>query len=605
MSSLQIHVTAAGRAALVNAPNTGTVSTRVSRVGVSASGTGLSGGALAGEIKRLSTFAGMAVADDTIHVTIRDDSEDAYALRAFALYLDDGTLFAWYAQAGVILEKSAQAMLLLATDVRFVQVDATSLTFGSTDWLNPPATTMVQGVVELADNAESIAGADAVRAMTPAGTKAMLDDRFGAGAPSGLAKGLLSLATAALMRAAIGLGNAATRNEGAGQGLDADLLDGQHGAYYRDWNNLQNRPAAYPPSGHLHAWAEIDGVPSTATRWPTFAEVTEKPVAYPPSQHVHAAAEVTSGVFDGARIPSLPISKIDQLAAALASKTAKAPGYWPGNDANTLTEFGGHQFTSGSLNTPHGDWATVLSVGQGDRSFQLANSWNYGAEFYLRQQNAGNWSRPLRIWHDGNFDPGSKANVGHGHAIGEVSGLQGALDAKFDKAGGTLSGDVAIRKGVPIFNMVSADGTRGYRLVSNVGDGVNYGFAIDVFNGSTWAAGLALSPGGALAASGGYDFGSSRKLKTIEGPVPYGLAEVEAMELAAGRYRPEYNDDGRKRLFFVAEQLAGLVPEAVDMEGVEFNGERVPAIKLDQILPVMARAIQELAAEVRALKAER
>lgn len=110
---------------------------------------------------------------------------------------------------------------------------------------------------------------------------------------------------------------------------------------------------------------------------------------------------------------------------------------------------------------------------------------------------------------------------------------------------------------------------------------------------------------GTINPSGGYDFGSSKKLKDIDGPVPYGLAAVERMELAAGYYKPEYNDDGRRRLFFVAEQLAELVPEAVDMEGVEFNGERVPSIKLDQLLPVMAKAIQELAAEVRALKAGR
>ncbi len=30
--------------------------------------------------------------------------------------------------------------------------------------------------------------------------------------------------------------------DGAGNGLDADLLDGQHGDYYRDWNNMTNIP---------------------------------------------------------------------------------------------------------------------------------------------------------------------------------------------------------------------------------------------------------------------------------------------------------------------------------------------------------------------------
>lgn len=33
--------------------------------------------------------------------------------------------------------------------------------------------------------------------------------------------------------------------EGSGSGLDADLLDGQHGSYYRDWNNLTGVPSGF------------------------------------------------------------------------------------------------------------------------------------------------------------------------------------------------------------------------------------------------------------------------------------------------------------------------------------------------------------------------
>ncbi|MEN3032957.1 hypothetical protein, partial [Chromobacterium amazonense] len=62
---------------------------------------------------------------------------------------------------------------------------------------------------------------------------------------------------------------------------------------------------------------------------------------------------------------------------------------------------------------------------------------------------------------------------------------------------------------------------------------------------------LQLNAAGALWTAGGFDTGSSRKLKNIEGALPYGLAAVEQMELAAGHYKPEYNDDGRRRLFFV------------------------------------------------------
>ena len=39
-----------------------------------------------------------------------------------------------------------------------------------------------------------------------------------------------------------GLGFFDTSNDGSGSGLDADLLDGQHGSYYSNYNNLSNKP---------------------------------------------------------------------------------------------------------------------------------------------------------------------------------------------------------------------------------------------------------------------------------------------------------------------------------------------------------------------------
>lgn len=231
-------VTAAGRAALVNASNTGTAPVTIAQVGVS--GTAVvptpAMTALPGETKRIATLSGDVVADDTIHLIVRDESTDIFTVRSFGLYLADGTLFAIYGQAPVILEKSAQAMMLLAIDVRFADVSAAMLTFGDANFLNPPATTEMQGVVELATDAESEEGTDTQRAVTPKGMKSAvtnwLNSRFGNGAPSNFVKELLTSASAAAMRLALGLKSAALKDEGAGNNLDADMLDGQHGAYY-------------------------------------------------------------------------------------------------------------------------------------------------------------------------------------------------------------------------------------------------------------------------------------------------------------------------------------------------------------------------------------
>lgn len=52
---------------------------------------------------------------------------------------------------------------------------------------------------------------------------------------------------------------------------------------------------------HTHAWTDLIGVPAFASRWPTYAEVTDKPTTFAPSSHVHAAADITTGRLADAR----------------------------------------------------------------------------------------------------------------------------------------------------------------------------------------------------------------------------------------------------------------------------------------------------------------
>lgn len=218
MADITIMITNAGRAALVNAANTGTAPVIISHAGISASAVvpSQTTSAIPGEIKRIATLSGDVVADDTIHLVVRDESADQYSLRSFGLYLADGTLFAVYGQATPIMEKSSQSMLLLAVDVRFADINAAALSFGNANFLNPPATTERLGVVELSTSPEAIAGTSPSRVPPEKAIKdavnAWLDARFGA-------------ANSAIWHPA---------NDGAGSGLDADLLDGQQGSWFAD-----------------------------------------------------------------------------------------------------------------------------------------------------------------------------------------------------------------------------------------------------------------------------------------------------------------------------------------------------------------------------------
>ncbi|EWG13240.1 hypothetical protein P910_003511, partial [Xylella fastidiosa Mul-MD] len=183
-----------------NAQHHGTVPVRLASVGLTAQHFDPAAATMPDESKRLTTFSGGVVAADTIHITIGDATSDQYDVRGFGVYLDDGTLFATYSQQDIILSKSASAMLLLAIDVRFVDTDATQLTFGETSWNNPPATQTVAGVLTLSSNAQAIAGLEDRSAIPPTALKATLDHRLGEAAPSDYAKTLLASADAPTLR---------------------------------------------------------------------------------------------------------------------------------------------------------------------------------------------------------------------------------------------------------------------------------------------------------------------------------------------------------------------------------------------------------------------
>ena len=127
---------------------------------------------LQAEFKRLNSIAGGAVDGNTIHCSARDDSYDTYTVYEVGLYTDKGTLFAVYSQNTPILQKAAASKSLLAVDIKVTDFSADSVTFGDTNFLNPPATTETLGVVELATNAETITGTDSSRVVTCASLSA-------------------------------------------------------------------------------------------------------------------------------------------------------------------------------------------------------------------------------------------------------------------------------------------------------------------------------------------------------------------------------------------------------------------------------------------------
>lgn len=209
--SLILTITDAGRQALINADNTGTLPLTISQIAVgSASYTpSKTQTALVNEIKRLTTFGGGPVAADTLHVTIQDSSSDSYSLGEFGLITNTGVLFAVCSDdADFILEKNSQGILLLSADTKVTTIDIDNLSFEGTNFLLPPGTNLVAGVLKLADTPTALAGTNNNQAMTPLTTKAVIDQHKS----------------------------------------DASA----HG-----WVQISGKPTTFPPEGHSHTAAEL------------------------------------------------------------------------------------------------------------------------------------------------------------------------------------------------------------------------------------------------------------------------------------------------------------------------------------------------------------
>ena len=119
--SFTLTLTTAGLDALVNAQSSATDPIQVTQVGFTNQPITVAPTltALPGEFKRIASISGAAVSETIIHMTAQDASEDEYDVRAFGLYLADGTLFAVYGQPAIIVTKTPRLQLQLAFDIAF------------------------------------------------------------------------------------------------------------------------------------------------------------------------------------------------------------------------------------------------------------------------------------------------------------------------------------------------------------------------------------------------------------------------------------------------------------------------------------------------------
>ncbi|SNS20407.1 hypothetical protein SAMN06295912_102252 [Sphingomonas laterariae] len=467
--ALEIIITSAGRAALVNAQHTGTAPVVIARCGVSPTTIAATPATVAipNETKRIATLAGTAVSPDTIHLIVRDESADSYTVRTVGLYLGDGTLFAVYSQADVIAEKAAASMLLLAIDCRFEDIAATDISFGDTNFLNPPATTEMLGVVELATDAEATTGVDVARAVTPkamsAAVTSWLNDRLGAGAPSAFMKSLLPSASAVALRMALSLKGAALKDEGHGNGLNADMLDGQHasafatGAHLHDDRYILKQPAgsyaesqasgmsvAASRTGYVGGWARGYSISGNSD-----SDVRAIYGAYGSSetpQYAYIAIGSISGATTYAQNNALRVSAVDVRWGNSLIWHAGNDGAGSGLDADLLDGQHGADYIAyrgvvqtGAIGDLAGNGiyyeqfsgfsATLLTLNAFGSTGPVQMRFSYGGDLEWRnKQNSSAWNDWRKIWNSANDGAGSglDADLLDGRQATEFALLTGA-----------------------------------------------------------------------------------------------------------------------------------------------------------------------------------
>ncbi len=172
MTALNMMITDAGFDAIVDAQNGGTDAVTIASMGVTSTPFVMAPTltALPGQIKALDSVSGETAAPNMVHVTARDSSTDNYDITGFGLFLADGTLLAVYSADAPFLSKTDSATALIAADITLQNDQAAVINFGDANFSYPPASEILQGVAEIADNAEVDEGVDDLRIMTPAKT---------------------------------------------------------------------------------------------------------------------------------------------------------------------------------------------------------------------------------------------------------------------------------------------------------------------------------------------------------------------------------------------------------------------------------------------------
>jgi BppU N-terminal domain/Phage tail repeat like len=281
-----------------------------------------------------------------------------------------------------------------------------------------------------------------------------------------------------------------------------DALDLKaNGVHSHDWAEIDNKPLTFAPEAHNHDWAEIDGKPLTfvpevhAHAW---VDITDKPLTFTPEAHNHEIGEITGlqGAID---------SKSNVGASYLKTETYSKGEVYNKTEINQLT-FGTGE-GSGVIvedNLMSNSPTNALSANQGrileEMKADVIHNHTWGeitgkpltfapnvhthtkaqitdfAHTHTKAQitdfaHNHDWAevtgKPLTFapeahshdWVDIADKPLTFTPEAHNHEIGEITGLQGAIDSKADNSDLTAKANITdVYTKLETYNKTEVDG---------------------------------------------------------------------------------------------------------------------------------------------------
>ncbi len=177
---------------------------------------------------------------------------------------------------------------------------------------------------------------------------------------------------------------------------------------------------------HNHTFANLTSTPATATRWPTFAEVTGKPSSFTPSAHTHPTSQITG---------------LGTAATTAATDYAKSQGRVV-NDGNLFLDSGMYGINGSPTNTVSGYGAMIVARNS-DTGLQISGGHNTDHLYFRGWSGSGSTFTPWRmLYHSGNLPATPPTNLGitAGTTAGPIVTSSTGTNATLPTASATASG---------------------------------------------------------------------------------------------------------------------------------------------------------------------